>query len=357
MDSYPVTARTVGRSYGIDGDILGRAYKDHLSGFRDWDQAEHADEWMLLEENVGKRMSIDETQLHDDLFTILSNKAGHGGHGTVAAVAAGTSADEVLKTLMKIPPERRLEVEEVTLDFSESMRSIAVRAFPNATLVVDCFHVMKRLGEALEEMRLKEKRLAVAGQKRLERRHRERLRRNAQRRRQYRKTHPKNYGGKKRGRKPQRENTRFTPPAFENGDTRVELLTRSRYLICKSPDKWSERQEKRAKILFREYPKLREAYWTANRLRAMFRSDIDKDTARERFRGWCGEVSRSTSRELKAARDTIKAREDEVLNYFIRRSTNAAAESLNSKLKGFRSQLRGVADLPFYMYRVSVLFG
>ena len=119
MDTCPVTARTVGRSYGIEGDKLGRAYKEHLSDFRTWDQADHADEWMLLAENVGKRMSIDETQLHDDLFTILSNKDGHGGPGTVAAVAAGTSA-EVLKTLMQIPEEKRLAVEKSRWTFRKA---------------------------------------------------------------------------------------------------------------------------------------------------------------------------------------------------------------------------------------------
>ncbi|MGM9821721.1 MAG: hypothetical protein ACI30D_03895, partial [Muribaculaceae bacterium] len=42
---------------------------------------------------------------------------------------------------------------------------------------------------------------------------------------------------------------------------------------------------------------------------------------------------------------------------FINRSTNAHAESLNSKLKGFRAQLRGVQDLPFFMFRASMIFG
>ena len=55
--------------------------------------------------------------------------------------------------------------------------------------------------------------------------------------------------------------------------------------------------------------------------------------------------------------DIAKRKEDEVLNYFINRSTNAHAESLNSKLKGFRAQLRGVQDLPFFMFRASVIFG
>ncbi len=68
-------------------------------------------------------------------------------------------------------------------------------------------------------------------------------------------------------------------------------------------------------------------------------------------------VSACTLREVKAARDAIKYKEDEVLNYFINRSTNAHAESLNSKLKGFRAQLRGVQDLPFFMFRASMIFG
>ncbi|MDY4844207.1 MAG: transposase, partial [Prevotella sp.] len=45
------------------------------------------------------------------------------------------------------------------------------------------------------------------------------------------------------------------------------------------------------------------------------------------------------------------------LNYFRNRSTNAAAESLNSKIKGFRAQLHGIADIPFFLYRVCTIFG
>nr|MBP7473461.1 transposase [Prevotella sp.] len=48
---------------------------------------------------------------------------------------------------------------------------------------------------------------------------------------------------------------------------------------------------------------------------------------------------------------------DEILNYFLARQTNASAESLNSKLKGFRSSLRGVKDVSFFMYRVMTVLG
>ena len=58
----------MGRFFRTDGRYLGRAYKEHLSGFEGWEQKSHADEWVLLEQNMGERLSIDETMLHHDLF-------------------------------------------------------------------------------------------------------------------------------------------------------------------------------------------------------------------------------------------------------------------------------------------------
>ena len=47
---------------------------------------------------------------------------------------------------------------------------------------------------------------------------------------------------------------------------------------------------------------------------------------------------------------------DEILNYFVNRSTNAFAESFNAKIKAFRAILRGVTDLKFFFYRLTKLF-
>ena len=44
-----------------------------------------------------------------------------------------------------------------------------------------------------------------------------------------------------------------------------------------------------------------------------------------------------------------------VQNFFVDRRTNAAAESINAKVKAFRSQFRGVADIPFFLFRLSKL--
>lgn len=94
------------------------------------------------------------------------------------------------------------------------------------------------------------------------------------------------------------------------------------------------------------------------KLRAVFRDrKISRAEAKERLHEWYRAVAQSSIREVKSARDCIKSKEEEVLNLFINRSTNAAAESFNSKAKGFRSELRGVRDLPFFFYRCAMIFG
>ena len=160
MDSLPLTAALLGTLFPIKGSDIERYYKHHLSDYEVWTQKEHATDWVLLPENIGEYLSIDETQLCEEVYTILSNKAGHGGQGTVVAIVKGTKADVVSRILMMTPESERAKVKEITMDFSDSMYSIAKQCFPNATIVIDCFHIVKRLCEGLEEMRLRFKRLA-----------------------------------------------------------------------------------------------------------------------------------------------------------------------------------------------------
>lgn len=358
METSPVTSCSVAHRWMIDSGNFRRNYKEVLSGFDDWEQKDHAADWMLLPQNIGVRLSIDETSLHGDLFTILSNKDGHGRSGTIVAMVRGTKSADVIAQLKKLPEEQRLAVTEVTMDFSDSMMRIVSAAFPNATIIIDCFHIIKRCGDSVEEIRLREKCNAIKEQKKAKAEHKKKLERRAKARKAYRKKHPKKYTGKKRGRKPSRLSEKFVPEELSNGDTKVELLTRSRGLLSQSRDKWTENQKNRAKLLFELYPKIKEAYNLVDSLRAIFRSKkIDRDQAKAKLHEWYQKVADCTLREVKAARDTIKEKEEEVLNYFINRSTNASAESLNSKIKSFRAQLHGVTDLPFFMYRLSVIFG
>ena len=46
----------------------------------------------------------------------------------------------------------------------------------------------------------------------------------------------------------------------------------------------------------------------------------------------------------------------DIINFFERRATNAAAESFNAKIKAFRAQFRGVRDRAFFLYRLAKLY-
>lgn len=363
LDNFPVTCSSVARFFHIKGSTLARNYKESLSDFEGWSQKEHSADWVLLAANIGGFLSIDETMIGDDVYTILSNKDGHGRKGTLVAVVKGTKADVVSRILLMIPLSEREKVAEVTMDFSDSMYAIARTCFPNATIVIDCFHIVQRLCEALDEMRMRFKRLAVTKTKKEEAAWKKqedgKTKRRAYARKWYEKKTEgkKKPKGKKRGRKRLRRK-KWRPTVLDNGDTLVELLTRARYVLPKSGDKWGEHQKERADLLFKLYPKLKEAYSLICVVRAIFRDKkLTREQARERFRKWYDMVSDCTIREIKSARDCIKAKEEEVLNYFINRHTNASAESLNSKIKGFRAQVHGVSDIPFFMYRMCKVFG
>ena len=51
---------------------------------------------MLFPNNFGDDMSLDETSLSNgEVYTILTNKAAHGGKGALAAMVRGVASDTV----------------------------------------------------------------------------------------------------------------------------------------------------------------------------------------------------------------------------------------------------------------------
>lgn len=232
MDSEPVTAKSLSWTYMINANTFERAYKDTLSGFSTWEQKAHAEEWVLKPENIGPRVGIDETSFCHELYTIVHNKEAHGKKGSIIAIVKGTRPQDVAAVLLRIPAERRMKVVTATMDLSDSMRAIVREAFPEATVVRDCFHVIKRAGEGVEELRLHMKREAVKDVNRQKAEFHKYLESLVKKRRQYRerrkKQGKKRPKGKRRGPKPKRLGTRFEPAKLKNGETPVEALTRCR---------------------------------------------------------------------------------------------------------------------------------
>ena len=110
--------------------------------------------------------------------------------------------------------------------------------------------------------------------------------------------------------------------------------------------------------MFERYPDLKEAYSIVHSLRMIFsNSKATWVSGHESLQKWFGKVDEFGNEAFRIAAETIKDRQEEVLNYFINRATNASAESLNAKIKQFRAQLRGVVDVDFFLYRLSMIWG
>ena len=105
-------------------------------------------------------------------------------------------------------------------------------------------------------------------------------------------------------------------------------------------------------MLFSLYPDLREAYRLSQELRTIFNKRSAKDSARLNLARWYNRVADSGFKSFNTVAATFYEHSDEILNFFDNRSTNASAESINSKIKAFRAKLHGVNDTKFFIFRL-----
>ena len=118
-----MTCHTLEEFYRIDGHTFEKQYKEALSGFREWDQLEHADKWLLFPDNVGPRLAIDESSLSNgELYTFVTNRDAKTRERSLVAVVAGTKSEDVIAVLQGIDEGRREAVEEVTLDHGKMVQ-------------------------------------------------------------------------------------------------------------------------------------------------------------------------------------------------------------------------------------------
>ena len=323
---------------GLNGQTLRKQYKERISGYRTWGQLGHAEEYMLFPDNFGADLSLDETGLSNgEVYTILTNKAAHGGKGALAAMIRGVASDTVVAVLRRVPYEIRQKVRTVTTDLSSAMMMTARAAFPKAMLVNDRFHVQRLVSEAIDQMRIGLRWEILAEENKAIRAHR--ARRKAARTRA-----EKDLVGE------------WEPERMENGETRPQIMARSRHIILTHKSKWNAQQQERAGILFRMFPRLEQAYNIYLELVDIFNKKSVPSEARLNLARWYNKVEDFGDEGFNKVIETFENHSHTIINYFVDRLTNASAESFNAKIKAFRSQFRGVGDIKFFMYRLATLY-
>lgn len=312
--------------FGVNSQKLQKHYKQKVSGFKQWDQILHAEEYLIYPENITDSLSIDEVSLSKgELYTFVTNKnTGVRNKKSIVAVINGTEAKVIQTVLEKISLEKRKQVKEVSMDMARNMGLAVKNSFPNSTRVIDRFHVVRLVMDAMQHIRVKLRWKAIEEE---------------------------NTAIKIA--KEKRET--YTQQTLANGDTLKELLARSRYLLYKFENDWTLNQSKRAAILFEKYPELKSVYELTLCFRNIYKT-YSKSQAQTQFNQWKENVLTLKIEEFNTVLNSIEHHLENILNFFDNRTTNANAESFNSKIKHFRANLRGVTDVKFFLFRLEKLF-
>ena len=280
---------------------------------------------MIYPENIGEHLSIDEVSLSKgELYTFVTNKSGRGKKRTIVASIKGTKSQDIIEIINKIPLEKRKLVKEITLDMANNMQLASKTCFPESYLVTDRFHVVKLVMEALQHLRVKYRWEEIEKENQTIKTAKE-------------------------------QGIKYIPITFENDDTPKQLLARSRYIIAKKSNDWTENQKVRAELLFKNYPLLHQAYKHTLEFRNIY-EETSREIAEEKIKNWIQKTKLLNMNVFNTAANSINYHLETILNFFVKRHTNANAESFNSKIKLFRANQRGVVNTKFFLFRLEKLF-
>ena len=312
MDDKPVNFTTIGGFLQLPPQTIYSWYRHYLSGYP---QAVESKQWgkdnftgsdkqeklvaVLKPENFGEEMSVDEKMIDEEFYTVMTNRE----TGKIALLAETLTVAE-LNRLIDKTGEARQKVKTITAALSPTYEKFCEQSFPDALIVADKFHVVQHIVEAVQSLRLRLKQQQIA-----------QLPTTKKERREYEKQ-----------------------TKLINGESRIELLTRSRYVLFKRTENWTASQQKRAGLLFETYPLLKSAY----ELTLQIRQWLDKENIgkyewqiEKQLIHWYDCAEQAKLPEIENLIRIIGSNEEKIMNYFKTGKTNAKAEAMNSKIQRF----------------------
>jgi len=132
---------------------IARYYLDITSEFaKEKDKYKDiAKRWIVIPENMWKRLCLDEVDLWGQYYTILSNVDKPNG---IIAILPWTKADPFIERIIKEICKKLLDqVKETSSDMSRSMEKILEVLFPKADKITDRFHFMKEVLDDIQTVR------------------------------------------------------------------------------------------------------------------------------------------------------------------------------------------------------------
>jgi transposase len=324
---------TIARVFDIKPGTLYKWYRNHLSDFKPdiengiWPVA-HLEKvdvdtgevvrckplYVFKPENIGEKMCIDDKAIKREGYTIFSN----AHNSKIALMIESCKSDEVSAALSMFG-KYLLKVRSVSCDMAAGYLKVCSEQLPDAKVVIDKFHVIRYVYDAVLEVRIKIKKELTAQLS--------------------------------KGKKKTEEDRQIL--------RKIDLLRRCRNRLTQSSDKWSEVGLEVMTQVFINHNELKIAYDLAQTFKQWY-AFSNPSKPREQITGnlhkWYHQVIMSNIVEFKSVIKMIRKHEDEILNYFDHGHTNAKAERINGNINRFISSNYGIKDKIFALYRMAGYF-
>jgi transposase len=242
-----------------------------------------------------RRIAIDEIAIMKGhkYFTIIRDY----DSGLAIAIIFGRGYEETAKALDSLSKEKLGKILFASMDMWDPYIKAIREKCPNAKLVFDKFHVVKKVNEALDKVRKNE----FSGAEKQE---------------------------------------------------RIEMKHK-RFIILKKADNLETKEKEALRSLMQSNARLYKAYLLKEQIISIF--DDKKSTfekIRERIISWFENILSSGINEFNEVLKTMQRFLDGILNYFRYGMTNAIAEGFNTKINIIKRRAYGFSDIEYFMLKI-----
>lgn len=242
-----------------------------------------------------KRLAIDEIAIMKGhkYFTIIRDY----DTGIAVKILFGRGYEETANALSSIGKDKLKKITHVSLDMWDPYIKAIKEQCPNAKLVFDKFHVVKKINEAIDSVRKKE----------------------------------------------------FAQATEEE---RINMKHK-RWIILHKKSNLNQKQKEILESLMKNNERLYKAYLLKEQILSIFDDKISTfDKISERIKCWFENI---LSNELDEFNDVIKTMQNYmygILNYFKYGMTNAIAEGFNTKINVLKRRAFGYRDLEYFTLKI-----
>ena len=136
-----------------------------------------------------------------------------------------------------------------------------------------------------------------------------------------------------------------------------EELKRTRYLWLKNDKNLSEAQKAKKETLMKKHLKTGRAMMIREELQSIYEEAPGRDEAEERMGKLLGWIARCRIPQVKKFGKMVKEHWEEILNYFSYRVMNAILEGTNSIIQNIKRRARGFRNDEYFKTMIYLVYG